>query len=467
MCIFLGKHYISMDGRVAQTIFILKYVKVSSIKYDRFTIPSNPKSTLKVGQIFRQTDRLEAGSMSLILNKKGNLQIQRNGLPIFTFDNTPSKSSSPIYSLYFNNSNLQIRDSVEKVKYDFCTSGLNGTELILLETGAYNREYGLVMVNYKRKMVWGRFGPLTSTVDTMIPGSYIDSQDKENNKLEQGDFITNGRDYLRMERDGVLMMYLGNPNGDTNGSPSVFSSSSQFYKANSKYVMNLENGTMVFYSNDTANPIIYREHLHSDIRFLHLPNPDPTYSKAEWSILGRDSNGKIVWGHFNHPTQIVNHPFSCISQRNPNPNYNYPSINGSYLIMEANPKSMKFIDFYCKDANISISTTPLLNSKLLAAYHIKTPGTLSAKSYGKVSLGFTSKSGQFFGVWNSVTPVYGEILYITDAPHVEDSNFYFFTYNQIPALVILDCKRKLCGIDNQDTCGCQHVWSQQFDQINK
>ncbi|EGC33316.1 hypothetical protein DICPUDRAFT_80916 [Dictyostelium purpureum] len=159
------------------------------------------------------------------------------------------------------------------------TQGLGGEYVNILPEGSYGRKWGVVIQNNEGKMVWGRFGPVISQEGNMplIPGSFIDRLDINNNKISQ--FITNGYDYLSM---------------------------------NSR-----ESEAVGFYKNNSPKNLVYKT------------NPS-------WSISRSETNQRLYFDYINNlcmaPVGKENDPNWCNDIKNRNQRYVIVPLPGSNLL---------------------------------------------------------------------------------------------------------------------------------------
>ncbi|KAN0003999.1 hypothetical protein ACTFIZ_010150 [Dictyostelium cf. discoideum] len=201
------------------------------------------------------------------------------------------------------------------------TQGLNGRYFNILPYGSYGKKWGLVIQSEKGSMVWGRWGEsiYPDAGYNLIPGSFIDEKLDSNNKISGNlDFITNGREYLKLDYNTGLSYYIGNPT--INSRKLVWSSQNSVNQLFQKYgfplTLNIKNDSAVVTTKYFLENISkwVDVPLWSTIpktikgcRFVHLPILNQN-DKENWGWVIQNKGLKILYGHFNSQPTMISGP---------------------------------------------------------------------------------------------------------------------------------------------------------------
>ncbi|EFA80184.1 hypothetical protein PPL_07006 [Heterostelium album PN500] len=271
-----------------------------TLDYNPKSIPLTPGCTLdSMNESSLSTNRVFSPSLavSFHLNEYGQIILGYRGFNVFT---TPKFAERTDYHLLMkNDSNLCVVASGTDY---WCSNSqkLGGRYFTVLQEGAYNRDWGIVILNDDFQMVWGRFGEQRGFRVSLIPGSYLDSK-SSNNKLSVGQFITNGRDYFTVTEEGFGAMILGNP--FTSGKERRVILTHPVGSTRYRYTLNLENGTLVLYTNDTRYQPFVQKYWVGGGRYLQLPIPRDVDCSSDWAMVSRNELGKVLYGFFNNPLE--------------------------------------------------------------------------------------------------------------------------------------------------------------------
>eukprot|EP01132_Coremiostelium_polycephalum_P003223 gene3223-4035_t len=162
-------------------------------------------------------DRLFNGRHSLTLEGSGHLVLKNHYTNQILWSSTSNSIVGPYYAIMQSDGDFCVRSTQTGNVVAWCagTGGTPGRYLNLMDIQfllQQKLDWGLVVQTSAGEMVWGNMIHHKTTLQVSpIRGSFLKASDTNNNKIENGKFVTNGRDYLTMAPNGQLIYSIGLP----------------------------------------------------------------------------------------------------------------------------------------------------------------------------------------------------------------------------------------------------------------